>query len=100
MRVHNDSINVKLYEAISEYVTKIPTFPNSLKIKKSDEEELEANFDNLNLDDDSDDEEFKPKKTKKTKKNELVESSEEDEEYITVKGKQSKRKSLRNKITP
>ncbi len=40
MRIHNDSINVKLYEAICDYVTKIPTFPNSAKIKKSDEEEL------------------------------------------------------------
>ena len=90
MRVHNDSINVKLYDAISEYVTKIPTFPNSLKIKKSDEEELQANFDNLNLDDDSDDE-VKPKKSKKTKKNEIFDSSEEDSEYLPIKGKQSKR---------
>ena len=40
MRIHNDSINVKLYDAISDYITKIPTFPNALKIKKSDEEEL------------------------------------------------------------
>ena len=40
MRIHNDSINVKLYDAIAEYVTKIPSFPNSLKIKKTDEEEL------------------------------------------------------------
>ena len=40
MRIHNDSINVDLYDIIAEYVTKIPSFPNSLKIKKSDEEEL------------------------------------------------------------
>ena len=88
-----------MYEEISEYVTKIPTFPNSLKIKKSDEEELWENFENINLND-SDDEEFKPKKAKRTKKNELVESSEEDAEYIPIKGKESKRKSLRTKITP
>ena len=40
MKIHNDSINVQLYDAISDYITKIPTFPNALKIKKSDEEEL------------------------------------------------------------
>ena len=44
MRIHNDSINVELYDIIAEYVTKIPSFPNSLKIKKSDEEELLANI--------------------------------------------------------
>ena len=89
-----------MYEEISEYVTKIPTFPKSLKIKKSDEEELWENFDNLNLEDSDEDEEFKPKKAKRTKKNELVESSDEDAEYIPIKGKESKRKSLRTKITP
>ena len=58
------------------------------------------NFDNLNLDE-SDDEDFKPKKSKKTKKSELVESSSEEEaEYLPVKGSQSKRRSVRNKITP
>ena len=40
VRFHNDSISIKFYDAISEYVTQIPSFPNSLKIKKSDEEEL------------------------------------------------------------
>ena len=58
------------------------------------------NFDNLNLDD-SDDQDFKPKKSKKTKKSELTESSDEEEpEYLPVKGSQSKRRSVRNKITP
>ena len=99
MRIHNDSINVKLYDFISNFVTKIPSFPNKEKIKKSDEEELEINFDKLNLDE-SGDEDFKPKKSKRTKKNQLAESSEEDSDYIPVKGSQSKRKSLRNKITP
>jgi len=40
MKIHNDSINVKLYDVICDYVTKIPSFPNSQKIKKLDEEEL------------------------------------------------------------
>jgi len=87
MRIHNDSINAFYYDKISDYVTKIPSFPNREKIKKSDEEELQINFDNLNIDE-SDDEDFKPKKSKKTKKNELAESSEEDSDYIPVKGSQ------------
>ena len=57
------------------------------------------NFDNLNLDE-SADEDFKPKKSKKTKKSELTESSEEEPEYLPVKGSQSKRRPVRNKITP
>ena len=57
------------------------------------------NFNDLNLDE-SGDEDYKPEKIKKTRKNEIVESSEEEADYVPVKECRSKRKSTRNEITP
>ena len=41
IKIHNDNVNVELYEKTSDYIVNIPEFPESLKIKKREIEDIE-----------------------------------------------------------
>lgn len=69
IKFHNDSFNQKNYEITSNFIKKIPKFPqNKYNLKKK--YDLNDDFINLNIEDDfvTDDSDYEEKKTKKKSK--------------------------------
>jgi len=49
---HNDSINSVSYNLIASYIKKIPSFPESKKDLKDQNESLDLDFEKINIDSD------------------------------------------------